>query len=226
MICENCKNHHEGNYGSGRFCSVKCSRSFSTKKNKGLIYEKVSKTLKETLKDMKKDNVKLNCEKCKKEFEVIWNKRNQKCCSRTCSIAYRKDDPIWRGKISKSMKGKNSGDKNGMYGITPENTKRIKVKSYKEPRIEFYVKSSYEKKFVDFLNSDSDVKEFLYEPSEFRSFYLDPNGINRTYQPDFYVNGKVIEIKNSWNVNLEETKIKEESFRNQFPNTEYEIKVL
>lgn len=35
MICENCGNNHNGNYGSGRFCKESCSRSFSSKKNKG-----------------------------------------------------------------------------------------------------------------------------------------------------------------------------------------------
>lgn len=31
MICENCGNHHDGNYGSGRFCCKKCARAFSSK---------------------------------------------------------------------------------------------------------------------------------------------------------------------------------------------------
>ena len=30
MICENCGDQHDGSYASGRFCSLKCSRSFST----------------------------------------------------------------------------------------------------------------------------------------------------------------------------------------------------
>lgn len=46
MKCENCKNDHDGSYGSGRFCSEKCSRSFSTKKNRKDINNKVSKALK------------------------------------------------------------------------------------------------------------------------------------------------------------------------------------
>lgn len=29
--CENCKSEHDGTYGSGRFCSTKCARGFSTK---------------------------------------------------------------------------------------------------------------------------------------------------------------------------------------------------
>ena len=31
MKCENCGIEHDGKYGSGRFCSVKCARGFSSK---------------------------------------------------------------------------------------------------------------------------------------------------------------------------------------------------
>ena len=37
--CENCKNEHDGSYGSGRFCSIKCSRGFSTKEKRKEILE-------------------------------------------------------------------------------------------------------------------------------------------------------------------------------------------
>ena len=43
--CENCGNLHDGTYGSGRFCSTKCSRGFSTKAKRNEINDKVSKTL-------------------------------------------------------------------------------------------------------------------------------------------------------------------------------------
>jgi hypothetical protein len=46
MVCENCKNQHDGSYGSGRFCSVKCSRGFSTKEKRKEINKAVSKKLK------------------------------------------------------------------------------------------------------------------------------------------------------------------------------------
>ena len=29
-LCENCQKEHDGSFGSGRFCSSKCSHSFST----------------------------------------------------------------------------------------------------------------------------------------------------------------------------------------------------
>ena len=45
-ICENCKQEHDGQYGSGRFCSDKCARGFSTKAKRKNINEKVSRKLK------------------------------------------------------------------------------------------------------------------------------------------------------------------------------------
>lgn len=45
MICENCSADHDGKYGSGRFCSQKCSRGFSTKAKRVEINQKVSNSL-------------------------------------------------------------------------------------------------------------------------------------------------------------------------------------
>lgn len=46
MNCENCSTNIIIIYGSGRFCSQKCARGFSTKKNRKEINEKVSYSLK------------------------------------------------------------------------------------------------------------------------------------------------------------------------------------
>lgn len=43
--CENCDNKHDGTYGSGRFCSTKCSRGFSTKAKRKEINKRVSNSL-------------------------------------------------------------------------------------------------------------------------------------------------------------------------------------
>lgn len=45
MKCEKCSKEIKELYGSGRFCSSKCSRSFSTSKNRKLINSKLSKSL-------------------------------------------------------------------------------------------------------------------------------------------------------------------------------------
>lgn len=46
MKCEKCKQQHKGVYGSGRFCSSKCARAFSTQNKRKEINESVSKKLK------------------------------------------------------------------------------------------------------------------------------------------------------------------------------------
>lgn len=44
--CEYCGKGHNGEYGSGRFCSQQCARGFSTKAKRKEINKQVSKTLK------------------------------------------------------------------------------------------------------------------------------------------------------------------------------------
>lgn len=45
MICANCNSTHNFFYGSGRFCSEKCARSFSTLKHRKLRNKKISDSL-------------------------------------------------------------------------------------------------------------------------------------------------------------------------------------
>lgn len=54
-VCENCKCKLTTKYGSGRFCSEKCARGFSTKSKRKEINKKVSKALsgRDTLKETK-----------------------------------------------------------------------------------------------------------------------------------------------------------------------------
>lgn len=83
MVCENCQIHTKETYASGRFCSQKCSRSFSTKHKRKEINCKVSKTFEK--KGITLDEIIKICENCKKEFSVKNKKKNQKTCSRSCS---------------------------------------------------------------------------------------------------------------------------------------------
>ena len=45
-ICEKCNSNHNGEYGSGRFCSQKCSKSYSTSLNRISTNKKISKSIK------------------------------------------------------------------------------------------------------------------------------------------------------------------------------------
>lgn len=46
MECEKCQSDHDGSFATGRFCSVKCSRSFAANVNREETSRKVSETLK------------------------------------------------------------------------------------------------------------------------------------------------------------------------------------
>ena len=101
MKCENCEIEHNGDYGSGRFCSSKCARSFSTKKKRKEINEKVSSRLsgrklteshKEKIKGEKNGKWKGHCKieyvNCKVCGYLFTQKRwgNRKTCSESCRI--------------------------------------------------------------------------------------------------------------------------------------------
>lgn len=90
MKCENCEIEHDGYYGSGRFCSSKCARGFSTKSNRKEINKKVSKTL---LNTGNPSIIKI-CKKCENQFIVRWKKRNQIYCSKKCSANGRYTDEL------------------------------------------------------------------------------------------------------------------------------------
>jgi len=96
MKCENCGNKHDGDYGSGRFCSSKCARGFSTKKKRKEINEKVSKTL------IKRDNINIKCNYCGEKIQNP-TRRHKKYCSRSCSLKHRWENKEYRDTITKSI---------------------------------------------------------------------------------------------------------------------------
>ena len=77
-ICENCGSEHNGSYGSGRFCSTKCSRSFSTKNNRAETNEKIRFKMSKTHEDKLKKCI---CIECGNYFLA---KRRLKTCSTEC----------------------------------------------------------------------------------------------------------------------------------------------
>lgn|SRR5271157_5243205 len=66
--CERCGNLMDGGYGSGRFCSSKCARSFSSKEKRQEINQKVSKKLKGRKAGPRVNAWRFQCEKCSRKF--------------------------------------------------------------------------------------------------------------------------------------------------------------
>lgn len=97
MICENCNKQHDGSYGSGRFCSSKCARGFSTKAKRKEINKKVSEKL------TKEKLIKV-CPECGKEFNPYANRSGIKFCSNPCSLNNRLKRPEYRKALSKAQK--------------------------------------------------------------------------------------------------------------------------
>ena len=97
MICENCGKEHNGEYGSGRFCSCKCARSFSSKEKKKEINEKVSKTLlnRRKLKVFKTNFSVRYCKDCNK----LLNFYNSSGYCRMCYPKHRPKTPEYIEKL-------------------------------------------------------------------------------------------------------------------------------
>lgn len=81
FLCECCKASHNGEYASGRFCSIHCSKKFSSLEKRKLINQKVRQTL---LEKKLARFVELKCEVCGVIFQRSWNRRHQATCSRSC----------------------------------------------------------------------------------------------------------------------------------------------
>ena len=94
-VCEKCNISHDGKYGSGRFCSQKCSRSFSTSSKRKEINEKVSRSFNE-----KRILIEKACLICSEKFIVVKRKSCKKTCSKSCSGKLRNSSLDLREKLS------------------------------------------------------------------------------------------------------------------------------
>ena len=180
--CENCNISHEGNYGSGRFCSSPCSRSFSTKGKRELINKKVSTTFKEKIeKGIKMGYINpvgkedRKCVICGEEFRVTTTSK-KKACSNSCRVKF-----AWRsGKFnnvdwSKVQLEAYSTGKNYVGGGT---TKWIKYKDIK-------VQGSYEYRaceILDLMIEKKEIRKWGYGVTRINYSY---DGKERTYIIDF-----------------------------------------
>jgi hypothetical protein len=171
--CENCNFLNAGNYGSGRFCSSKCARGFSTKRKRKEINKKVSLFNKNKLaagisvgfcKQLLPQKYICTCVKCEKKFEVVGAKNKRKTCSKKC---YLNRSGIGGGYRKGSGRGK-SGRYNG-----------------------YWCDSSYELAWIIY-NLEHGIK-FKRNTEKFSYVF---EGIERKYIPDFIVNKEYVEIKN------------------------------
>jgi len=103
MLCEKCKKEHDGSYASGRFCSPKCARSFSTLNKRQKINQKVFKRLKGN-RCIKGGLLKLCDYGCGQEAKYQL-KNGKWCCNKNSSLC-----PNIKRKISKELNYKNKNN--------------------------------------------------------------------------------------------------------------------
>lgn len=170
MICEKCNSNHTGNYGSGRFCSSKCARSFSTSKKRKEINKKISKRL-----STEKKTITKICPVCNKSFTRNWNKRKQKTCSRSCGSKLSNNRPEVREKLSKSrIKHLKENDIKIHKLIFNFNEKKIKCDS----KIEYACLDYFLKNF-----NPKDMKRC----NEHITYFDVTSNKKRRYLPDFII---------------------------------------
>ncbi len=195
MICENCNIEHDGSYGSGRFCSSKCARGFSTKTKRKEINEKVSKIMSQKISNglkigcIEKNNdnvVKTKCVICGRKYitrQYSWGKL-RKTCSSKCATKLR-------------IKSYNENDMKNVGGYR-KGSGRGKSGWY----MGYWCDSSYELAFVIF-NIEHDIK-FQRNKNGFNYFWENKQ---HTYYPDFIIENKYYEIK-GYETNQDKVKYK------------------
>jgi hypothetical protein len=168
--CENCEILHNESYGSGRFCSLKCARSFSTKSKRKDINQKVSDKLTGT----GNNKVSIICKNCNNLFIVPWSNRNHLCCSRSCASSFTNKNKDVKNKLSLARiesikKGKVNGNS-------------IKC-TYTFKGVDIHCDSKVEKSCLNYFDN---LGASLMRRCDIVIFYND-NGINRRFLPDFYI---------------------------------------
>lgn len=180
MKCENCNKSIEVKYGSGRFCSSFCARSFSSSINKEIRNNKISNSL-------KIDKIIKECPVCNSKFEVIPSRDRISSCSRKCSGILRWKNQDYRDNLEKSIRERCStieeksrlrdiGRKGG-FGNKGKLENGINYSSNLEKEcFQFLVDSKI--KFIPHKNipNSSKISDIYFEDID---LYIELDGINR-----------------------------------------------
>lgn len=178
--CEVCGNTFElsltdKQFNKGKYrktCSSKCSHKLSTIKcNNEIRSNKISNSNKNKYYGTYKTYI---CQYCGKEFTKLDN-NSTIYCSNDCKLSGR------HNKLSKLAKENNFG------GYTENSIKKHKHGTYKG----IHYDSSWELAYIIY-NLEHNIE--INRCTEFRT-YIDNNGNEKRYLPDFIVNNDTIEIK-------------------------------
>jgi hypothetical protein len=182
-VCENCNCEHDGSFASGRFCTKKCAKSFSTKNNRNEINKKISKSLSKN----KFEPIKRKCKECSKEFIIHeFRRRNKLFCCRSCASKFNISKAIVKNTGNKE-RGKKISEKrkqlfkSGDLSITGGTTKWY---DYKDIRVQ----GTYELrtcKILDKWKEQGKIKDWEYTNDRITYVGLDKK--EHTYLLDFKI---------------------------------------
>lgn len=179
--CEYCSKTYTTRYGSGRFCSEKCARGFSSKDKRLEINKKVSLTLLgHKAWNKKYELMTLRCLSCGKDFK---GKNYRKFCSRKCSCKYNNQHVSLRTKNKLSISTKKAyANGKPVYGGTSEwltvNTSNGVVR----------VQGTYEErtcKILDKLKENGSISNWEYTKDRYE--YIGEDGKLHYYLLDFKI---------------------------------------
>jgi very-short-patch-repair endonuclease len=160
MKCEICDIEHQGNYGSGRFCTLKCARSFSTLFKRDEINKKVSEKLKRTRQK--------TCKGCGKLF--ISDTRRKSLCSNECK------------RLSKSIAGKKSYNTRILNGTHSGWKSRLgKLPSYPE---QYFIDLFLNEGYTDYVRELPFKKWFIDFAFQDRKIAIEIDGKQHRYRKD------------------------------------------
>lgn len=186
MKCEKCNCNHDSLYGSGRFCSEKCARSFSTKAKRLEINTKISVKLKNGVSWNKGKKLSMKHKaNISKKLSIVHKSDNFREALRKANLG-KKLSQATKDKISKALKGKTGGYR------TNSGTSKFKGSYYNG----IWLDSGWELAFVQRL--DKINIKWNRESTYFS--YIDIEDNKRKYYPDFYLPdfNIYIEIKGYW----------------------------
>ncbi len=189
LICVVCQRSFEtikyyADHGR-KCCSVKCGNEYANNGTAATVHP---------------SHLDKICESCAKQYTVIWKHRDSKYCSKRCS---RDGIVSWNTGLTaetdprlahcRDVSRQTQRDR-FLNGKTYQPGKGSWHESSKMVGSRQWLRSTYETRFANVLDSDVSVISYEYEPIEVP--YLAEDGRERSYYPDFKVErlGKPIEI--------------------------------
>jgi len=157
--CEKCGENHDGTYGSGRFCSSVCARSFATFKNRKEIHKKIS----QTLKTKKTIYIEKQCVQCEKTFTSLIRKNqiycSMKCCKQVQIEKFKSLDfrDYMRDVQTKRVKDNIHSGWQSRLGKPPSYPERFFMRVFKNNSILYTRELHVGKYFIDFALEDKKI---------------------------------------------------------------------